>query len=104
MRHCYPIFAQFKGGKAMATSGGVLLVADPTLFLIMFVYFVILLARTKIVSLSSMVSAIVLHGFMIWKGDTAEALATLFLLVLILYRHRGNIARIVANTEPEIKW
>ncbi|QOY35421.1 glycerol-3-phosphate 1-O-acyltransferase PlsY [Anaerobacillus isosaccharinicus] len=102
--HCYPIFAQFKGGKAMATSGGVLLVADPTLFLIMFVFFVILLARTKIVSLSSMVSAIVLHGFMIWKGDTAVALATLFLLVLILYRHRDNIARIVAKTEPKVKW
>lgn len=102
--HCYPIFAQFKGGKAMATSGGVLLVADPILFLIMFVFFVILLSKSKIVSLSSMVSAIVLHGLMIWKGDTVVALATLFLLVLILYRHRENIARIVGKTEPKINW
>lgn len=102
--HCYPIFAQFKGGKAIATSGGVLLVADPTLFLIMFVFFVILLARTKIVSLSSMVSAIILHGIMIWKGDTTVALATLVLLVLILYRHRENIARIVGNTEAKVNW
>jgi acyl phosphate:glycerol-3-phosphate acyltransferase len=102
--HCYPIFAQFKGGKAMATSGGVLLIADPLLFLIMFVCFLLFLKLTKIVSLSSMISTVIFHAIIIWKGETIAALATLFLLVFIFYRHRENIARIVGKTEPKIKW
>jgi acyl phosphate:glycerol-3-phosphate acyltransferase len=102
--HCYPIFAQFKGGKAMATSGGVLLIADPLLFLIMFICFLVFLKLTKIVSLTSMISSVIFHATIIWKGETVAAMATLFLLVFILYRHRENIARIVGNTEPKITW
>lgn len=102
--HCYPIFAQFKGGKAMATSGGVVLLASPLLFLVMFVCFILLLKVTKIVSLSSIISAAIFHGIMILQGDTEAAIATFFLFVLILYRHRENIARIVGKTEPKIKW
>lgn len=102
--HCYPLFAQFRGGKAMATSGGVLLVANPMLFLIMFICFLLLLKFTKIVSLSSMLSAAIFHGVTIWQGDAVLALATFLLFIFIVYRHRDNIARIVGKTEPKIKW
>ncbi|RXJ00655.1 glycerol-3-phosphate 1-O-acyltransferase [Anaerobacillus alkaliphilus] len=102
--HCYPCFANFRGGKAMATSGGVLLVASPILFLIMFISFIVFLKLTKIVSLTSMLSAVMFHGIVIWIGDKSDAIATFILLVLIVYRHRENIARIVGKTEPKISW
>ncbi len=102
--HCYPCFASFRGGKAMATSGGVLLVASPILFVIMLVAFIIILKLTKIVSLTSMLSAVLFHGMMIWMGVQIEVFATFILLVFIIYRHRENIARIVGKTEPKITW
>ena len=57
--HMYPIFAGFKGGKAVATSGGILLGYAPLLFLALFFTFFIALYATKYVSLSSMIAALV---------------------------------------------
>ena len=54
--HTYPIFAGFKGGKAVATSGGVLLFYAPFMFVIMMIGFFLCLYLSKYVSLSSMVA------------------------------------------------
>ncbi|HEY2421223.1 MAG TPA: glycerol-3-phosphate 1-O-acyltransferase PlsY, partial [Neobacillus sp.] len=56
--HTYPIFANFRGGKAVATSGGVLLLYAPYLFFTILVIFFISLYITKFVSLSSMIAGI----------------------------------------------
>lgn len=56
--HVFPVFAKFKGGKAVATSGGVLLFYAPLLFITMVAVFFIFLYLTKFVSLSSMLTGI----------------------------------------------
>src|SRR5699024_984487 len=57
--HTYPIFAKFKGGKAVATSGGIILGVHPFLFLAVILTFLISLYLSKYVSLASMVTGVV---------------------------------------------
>ena len=57
--HMYPIFANFKGGKAVATSGGVLLGYHWPIFVLMLVSFFIVLKISKMVSLTSMVLGVI---------------------------------------------
>ena len=106
--HMFPVFARFKGGKAVATSGGVLLGYSWPVFLLLFITFLIVLKITKMVSLTSMIDASV--GFLysivhyVRTGDfTLIILIGLFAL-FIFYRHRENIGRIKAGTEPKVKW
>lgn len=57
--HTYPLFAKFKGGKAVATSAGIILGINPLLFIIMVTTFLITLYISKYVSLSSMITGVV---------------------------------------------
>jgi len=107
--HTYPIFAGFRGGKAVATSGGVLLFSAPLLFLTVLVAFFISLYITKYVSLSSMIAGITAILFALISGFVREWDIPLLIVVFILasfviYRHRANITRIINKTEPKIKW
>lgn len=105
--HMFPIFASFRGGKAVATSGGVILGYNLPLFLILIIVFVIALKLTKMVSLSSMiVSAVaVIYVIVHWMltGEYALLILVVVLAGFIFYRHRENIKRIKAGTEPKIK-
>lgn len=106
--HMYPIFARFKGGKAVATSGGVLLGYNWPVFLLVFVLFFIVLKLTKMVSLSSMIVAVVGFLYAIYYYFRTGDFYLLILIGLfgtfIFYRHRANIGRIKAGTEPKVKW
>ncbi|MBE1553897.1 glycerol-3-phosphate 1-O-acyltransferase PlsY [Sporosarcina limicola] len=106
--HMYPVFASFKGGKAVATSGGVLLGYDWPVFVLVLVTFLIVLKLTKMVSLSSMVVSIVGFSYSIIyyfrTGDVYLLIMVGLLGSFIFYRHRTNIARIKAGTEPKVKW
>jgi glycerol-3-phosphate acyltransferase PlsY len=101
--HVYPIFANFRGGKAVATSAGVLLLYQPLVFPILLAIFLVLLFTTKYVSLSSMLTAIaaVIAGFII--DDTPFLIAVSLITIFIVYRHRANIKRIIDKTEPKVK-
>jgi acyl phosphate:glycerol-3-phosphate acyltransferase len=102
--HMYPIFAGFKGGKAVATSGGVLLGYAFPMFIIMLLVFFACLYITKYVSLSSMLAAIVavIYALIIW--DPALIIVVLLMSTFVIYRHRANIQRIMNKTEPKVKW
>nr|WGD92064.1 glycerol-3-phosphate 1-O-acyltransferase PlsY [Bacillus subtilis] len=102
--HVFPIFAKFKGGKAVATSGGVLLFYAPLLFITMVAVFFIFLYLTKFVSLSSMLTGIytVIYSFFI--HDTYLLIVVTLLTIFVIYRHRANIKRIINKTEPKVKW
>ncbi|MGM0898017.1 MAG: glycerol-3-phosphate 1-O-acyltransferase PlsY [Bacillota bacterium] len=106
--HMFPVFARFKGGKAVATSGGILLGYQWPLFLLAVAVLLIALKITKMVSLSSIILAVVSVIYTIIytinTGDYLFFAVILTLATFIIYRHRANIARIRAGTEPKIKW
>ncbi|MBO9129059.1 glycerol-3-phosphate 1-O-acyltransferase PlsY [Bacillus sp. 165] len=101
--HVYPIFAGFKGGKAVATSAGVLLGYTPLIFLLLLAVFLSLLFTTKYVSLSSMITAIVAFIAALFTRDLPFIIAMTFLAAFVIYRHRANITRIINKTEPKAK-
>jgi glycerol-3-phosphate acyltransferase PlsY len=107
--HMYPIFAGFRGGKAVATSGGVVLFYAPLMFLIVLIMFFISLYLTKYVSLSSIVAGLSAITYAIIRGiidnwDIPLIIIVTILTCFVIYRHRSNIKRIMNKTEPKIKW
>ncbi len=107
--HMFPIFAGFRGGKAVATSGGVVLGYAPLLFLLIFLTFFLALYITKYVSLSSMITAVIalVLSFFMQRGDGIDiplVIVIACLALFIIYRHRANIGRIKQGTEPKVKW
>ncbi|CAH0347414.1 glycerol-3-phosphate 1-O-acyltransferase PlsY [Bacillus sp. CECT 9360] len=103
--HMYPVFAGFKGGKAVATSGGILLAYTPFLFLLVVIIFFISLYLTKYVSLSSMIVAVVAVIYTLITTPKDPLIIVISILaIFIFYRHRANIRRIIDKTEPKIKW
>lgn len=105
--HMFPLFARFKGGKAVATSAGVLLGYAPIVFFILLAIFLVCIKITKMVSLSSMIVAGI--GIVIaiveWlrTGDIAFSIIVICMALFIFYRHRENIARIRNGTESKVK-
>lgn len=102
--HMYPVFAKFKGGKAVATSGGVLLACAPVMFLVMVVVFLLSLYITKFVSLSSIIASIVAVIYAVMVKEPLLIIVVSLLSLFVIYRHRTNIKRIINKTEPKIKW
>ncbi|RSK27150.1 glycerol-3-phosphate 1-O-acyltransferase PlsY [Bacillus sp. HMF5848] len=102
--HMYPLFAKFKGGKAVATSGGVLLFYAPVMFLAMVACFFLVLYLTKYVSLSSMLTGLFTFAYSLFTSDVTLIIAVGILTTFVIYRHRANIRRILNKTEPKIKW
>lgn len=105
--HMFPIFASFRGGKAVATSAGVILGYNLPLFIVLLVTFIVSLKITKMVSLTSMITATValIYVIIFWivTGNYALFILIAFLATFIFYRHRENIKRIKNGTEPKIK-
>lgn len=102
--HTYPVFAKFKGGKAVATSGGIILGVNPLLFLIMILSFLLTLYISKYVSLSSMITGIVSVIAAIFFKDVLLIIVLSGLTLFVFYRHIENIKRIKDKTEPKITW
>lgn len=102
--HTYPIFANFKGGKAVATSAGVLMLFNPLLFVTLIAFFFVILYITKYVSLSSMLAGVYGIIYSLFTGEPSLTIAISLLTLFVIYRHRANIKRIMNKTEPKVKW
>ncbi|MCS4485375.1 glycerol-3-phosphate 1-O-acyltransferase PlsY [Staphylococcus americanisciuri] len=102
--HVYPIYLKFKGGKAVATSAGVLLAVNPLLFLVLITIFFVILYLTKYVSLSSIIAACCCVIGSIFVQDYILLIVSVIVASLLIYRHTSNIKRILKGTEPKIKW
>ncbi len=100
--HTFPIFAQFRGGKAVATFSGVMLAYIPLVVLVCLVIFLVTLYLTRMVSLTSMVTisigVLLTLFYQDWFLTTISLVADLF----IIYRHRSNIKRILDGTESKV--
>jgi acyl phosphate:glycerol-3-phosphate acyltransferase len=103
--HCFPIYLRFKGGKGVATACGVVVALDPVVFLWGGAAWIAVVALTRFVGLASMgMVATFLAAAWILRADERPELAqgAGILLALICYRHRSNISRMLAGTEPKL--
>jgi glycerol-3-phosphate acyltransferase PlsY len=105
--HIWPVWLGGKGGKAVATGLGMLLGLAWPVGLACLGIFLTVLALSRIVSLSSVVAALALPALMLgWFGSSGVRPAYLALALLtsalVLWRHRSNLQRLLAGTEPQL--
>ncbi|NEW62556.1 glycerol-3-phosphate 1-O-acyltransferase PlsY [Granulicatella sp. zg-ZJ] len=100
--HTFSLFTNFRGGKAVATSAGVILAIYPFFLLSGILLFLILLYFSRMVSLSSMLTAFLLSLASLFLQDTIFTIFCFSLTVFIIYRHRSNIERIRQKTESKV--
>jgi acyl phosphate:glycerol-3-phosphate acyltransferase len=101
--HLWPVFFRFKGGKGVATAAGVLFGFNPLLGAATLVTFVIIAAFFRYASLASIAAAVFapFYQLLIWEAD-AYALAIVVMSLLLVWRHEGNIRKLIAGTESKI--
>jgi len=101
--HQYPIYNRFKGGKGIATGLGILLALSPISCLFSGVIFVVVVILWGYVSLGSILAALTVPLWLYIAGhSTFLILLSLIMSVLITFRHRGNIQRLLRGNER--KW
>ena len=100
--HTFPLFASFKGGKAVATFAGMILAYQPLLLLYGFFIFLVLLAITRMVSLTAMVTISLGVLLSLLFNDWVLTAFALAIDIFIIYRHRANIQRILNGTENKV--
>lgn len=100
--HTFPLFASFKGGKAVATFAGMILAYQPLLLLYGLIIFLVLLAITGMVSLTAMVTISIGVLLSLLFNDWLLTAFALAIDIFIIYRHRANIQRILNGTENKV--
>jgi glycerol-3-phosphate acyltransferase PlsY len=102
--HNYPIYLAFKGGKGVATSFGVVLTVAPWIGLACLITWLIIALIWRYSSLSALIAFALfpVFTFIAYPGSRPRGLLSLFVFGMIYYRHRENIKRLLAGTEPKI--
>lgn len=107
--HIWPVWLGWRGGKAVATALGMLLGLTWPVGLACFGVFLAVLSISRIVSLSSVMAALALPLLMLgWFQDQAMGLRWPYLVLalltsgLVIWRHRSNLQRLLAGTEPRL--
>lgn len=102
--HCYPVYLRFKGGKGVATALGIFLVLSPQTVLGALVVFLIAVATTRYISLGSILAALSAPLLVLLLNHPQPIfLATLFIAMLVVWRHRANIGRLLDGTENRFR-
>jgi glycerol-3-phosphate acyltransferase PlsY len=101
--HCYPIFHKLKGGKGVATGAGVLLFTVPLAAVIEIATWFVVVKLTKTASIASMVIVVITVPILLWQGVSGMSLVWVALMIaLVVWRHRGNIKRMVSGGEQRV--
>ncbi|MBU9341349.1 glycerol-3-phosphate 1-O-acyltransferase PlsY [Burkholderia multivorans] len=103
--HLYPVFFRFQGGKGVATAAGVLLAVHPVLGLATALTWLIIAFFFRYSSLAALVAAVfapLFDVFLFGTNHNPIAWAVLAMSVLLVWRHRGNIAKLLAGEESRI--
>ena len=101
--HLWPVFFRFQGGKGVATAAGVLLAFNPWLGVATLATWVIVALFFRYSSLASLAAAVFapFYQMLIWEAD-AYALAITAMSLLLVWRHEGNIRKLLAGTESKL--
>lgn len=105
--HCFPVWLKFKGGKGVAAAAGIFLVLSPLACLAAVILFLLVVIFWRYISLGSVSSAAAmpLLIYFLWaprhappRAVTVGAVAA---ALVIIYKHRGNLQRLVEGAEPK---
>ncbi len=108
--HMFSVFVGFSGGKGIATTAGAFLALSPKVLLLTLAIFIAVFAARRIVSLASIASAAALPLVVLLLDRTGVApshwsllAASLVITIVVLVKHRGNMKRLFAGTEPALR-
>ena len=107
--HAFPVWLGFKGGKGVATSGGVIFGLVPLAAIIMAIVWIVTFQMTRYVSVASVTSALalpVLVGVMLYFKELNAPVLLYFsicLAVIVAARHRSNFSRLIHGVEPRFQ-
>jgi len=108
--HCFPAWLKFRGGKGVATAAGVYLMLCPAAFLGGLILFLLVVGFSNYVSLGSVAAAVAMPLLMyfLWAPHHAPppvvTFGALVVAILIVYKHDGNLQRLVEGTEPKFSF
>lgn len=98
--HVYPVWLKFRGGKGVATACGVFSVLTPLAVPPSLLVFLVAVWASKYISLGSILASVALPSIAYATGASAATLAAaIAAAVLIIFRHRGNLTRLIGGTE-----
>lgn len=103
--HIFPVFAQFKGGKGVATLFGMILAVQPVIAVSCVGVFLLVLYLTRYVSLSSILGAIMLPVSVLWIWNEHEIMYRIFALLvafMVIITHQKNIGRLLRGVESRV--
>jgi acyl phosphate:glycerol-3-phosphate acyltransferase len=106
--HSFPVWLGFKGGKGMSSSGGVIIALFPSAFLIGIGTWILVFTTTRYVSVASIAGSVavplaVLAMYLLHRADWLGVAVSVVMATLIIWLHRGNIARLRAGTESRFE-
>ena len=101
--HLFPIFFGFKGGKGVATAFGAILGLSPLVALCAFGTWILVFLTTKISSLSALTAAVLAPLFLyLFKAPLEVVLVVIVMDLLLIYRHKANISRLLKGEEGKM--
>jgi glycerol-3-phosphate acyltransferase PlsY len=100
--HNFPVWLKFKGGKGVATTLGTMLAAAPIIGALACVTWAVVAAIFRYSSLAALVALALAPVYAMIFGETEVAAAFMALAILVWYRHKANITRLLKGEEPKI--
>ena len=104
--HSFPVYYKFRGGKGVACLGGVVLMLSPISFVILISLFIAIVLMSKFVSLGSVMCVMlwpVIH-FAFYPLEAWTTIASIVIMIIIVFMHRENIKRLMAGKESKISF
>ncbi len=109
--HCFPIFANFRGGKAVATNAGYIMATSIFInnnfliqVLVPLLVIIVVLYLSKMISLASIIGLTTASIIALFQPNTLVTIGIILLSALSVWRHKSNIKRIIAGNENKVKW
>lgn len=97
--HNWSVFMKFKGGKGVATSYGTMLAISPLMTIASMIFYIIILLLTRYVSIASMLGVCLFPILMLITKDMSGLWLGILFSVSVIYKHRGNIHKLLNGTE-----